>query len=129
MQRLLPILAAGLLWFLPVAGGAQDKPAEGLQVAEAKLGKGVQDRQITEESTAFALNEKAYLWLRVTGGPSDPIKVTWKVGDSTDAVELKIGGNPWRTWSSKTLWKAGEWSVTVTSASGEVLKELTFTVQ
>jgi hypothetical protein len=129
MQRLLPILAAGLLWFLPVAAGAQDNPAGGLQIAEAKLGKGVQDRQITEEATTFAVNEKAYLWMRVTGGPSDPIKVTWKTGDSIDTVELKVGGNPWRTWSSKTLWKAGDWSVTVTSPSGEVLKEVSFTVQ
>jgi hypothetical protein len=128
MQRLLPILAAALLWFLPVAAGAQDQ-AGALQVTEVKLGKGVQDRQITEEATTFAVNEKVYLWMRVTGGPSDPIKVTWKCGDSTDTVELRIGGNPWRTWSSKTAWKAGEWTATVTSPSGDVLKEVTFTVQ
>lgn len=129
MQRLLPLLAAGLLWFLPFAAGAQDQTAGGLQVAEAKLGKGVQDRQITEEATTFAVNEKGYLWLRLTGGPSDPIKVTWKTGDSTDTVELRVGGSPWRTWSSKTLWKAGDWTVTVTAPTGEVLKEVSFTVQ
>jgi hypothetical protein len=129
MQKLLSVLAAASLLFLPLAAAAQDKPAAALQVAEVKLGKGVQDRKITEEATTFAVNDKVYLWMRITGGPSDPIKVTWTAGDSTDTVELKVGGNPWRTWSSKTVWKAGEWKATVSSSTGETLKEVTFTVQ
>jgi hypothetical protein len=129
MQKLLSIVAAASLLFLPLTAAAQDKPAGALQVAEVKLGKGVQDRKITEEATTFAVNDKVYLWMRVTGGPSDPIKVTWTVGDSTDTVELKIGGSPWRTWSSKTAWKAGEWKATITSSTGETLKEVSFTVQ
>jgi len=40
-----------------------------------------------------------------------------------------VGGNPWRTWSSKTAFKAGDWTVTVTDAGGNTLKELKFTVQ
>jgi hypothetical protein len=129
MQKLLSVLAAASLLFLPLVAAAQDKPAGALQVAEVKLGKGVQDRKITEEATTFAVNDKVYLWMRITGGPSDPIKVTWTAGDSTDTVELKVGGSPWRTWSSKTAWKAGEWKATVTSSTGETLKEVTFTVQ
>lgn len=102
--------------------------AEGLQVVDAKLGKGVQDRQITEEATTFAVNDKVYLWLKVTGGPAE-LKVNWKIDDQTDAVTLKIGGNPWRTWSTKTAFKAGDWTVTVTDADGQALKEMKFTVQ
>jgi len=102
----------------------------GLQIEDAKLGKGVQDRNITEEATTFAVNDKVYLWLRVTGSAgSDAIKVNWKIDDSTDTVTLQVGGDPWRTWASKSAWKAGEWTVTVTDASDQVLKELTFTVQ
>ena len=124
MKKLIPLLVLVASAFLfPSAS------AEGLQVADAKLGKGVQDRNITEEATTFAVNDKVYLWVKLTGGGSDAVKVNWKVGDSTDTVTLKVGGSPWRTWSSKTAWKAGDWTVTITDASDQVLKELKFTVQ
>jgi hypothetical protein len=117
---------AALTLLAPLAVLSQDA----LKVVEAKLGKGVQDREITEEASSFAVNEKAYLWLRVSGGPADPIQVTWKAGEHTDTVPLKVGGGPtWRTWSSKTLWMAGDWTVTVTDAGGQVLQEVAFTVQ
>jgi Protein of unknown function (DUF2914) len=124
MKKLIPLLA--LLTSTFVVSTAS---AEGLHVADAKLGKGVQDRNITEEATSFALNDKVYLWLKLTGGGTDPVKVSWKVGDSVDTVTLKVGGSPWRTWSSKTAWKAGDWTVTISDASDQVLKELKFTVQ
>ena len=116
---------AALTLLAPLAVLSQDA----LKVVEAKLGKGVQDREITEEASSFAVNEKAYLWLRVSGGPADPIQVTWKAGEHTDTVPLKVGGPTWRTWSSKTLWMAGDWTVTVTDAGGQVLQEVAFTVQ
>jgi hypothetical protein len=103
--------------------------AEGLQVVDAKLGKGVQDHQITEEATTFAVNEKVYLWLKIAGGPADAVKVNWKLGDKVEPYTLKVGGNPWRTYASKTAYKAGEWTVTVTDANDQVLKEMKFTVQ
>ena len=124
MKRIVSWLAVALL-LTPLAA----LPQANLSVAEAKLGKGVQDRQITEEATTFAVNDKAYVWLRLTGGPSDPIQVTWKSGEHTDTVPLKVGAATWRTWSSKILWMAGDWTVTVTDASGQVLKEIAFTVQ
>jgi DUF2914 family protein len=103
--------------------------AEGLQVVDAKLGKGVQDRQITEEATTFAVNDKVYLWLKIAGGPADGVKVNWKLGDKVEPYTLKVGGNPWRTYASKTAYKPGEWTVTVTDANDQVLKEMKFTVQ
>ncbi|HTO43568.1 MAG TPA: DUF2914 domain-containing protein [Burkholderiales bacterium] len=121
-----------LRWLLVVAVAASfpiAALAQGLQVADAKLGKNVQDRAITEEASTFAVNDKVFLLLKLTGTGSDAVKVSWKVGDSTDTVTLKVGGSPWRTWSSKTAWKAGDWTVTVTDSSDQVLKELKFTVQ
>lgn len=101
-----------------------------LQVAEAKLGKGVKDRMITDETTTFAVGERVYLWVRLTGGPSDPIKVTWTIGDFSDAdIGLTVGAASWRTWSYKTAFKAGEWTVTVSDNAGAPLKELKFTVK
>jgi hypothetical protein len=122
MKGLMGWVAAAVLTFSSFAASAQN-----LEVSEAKLGKGVQNRALTDETTTFAVNEKAYLWLRVTGGPGD-VKVNWSIGDHTDRVPLNIGGNPWRTWANKTLWQAGEWKVTVTDGD-TVLKELTFQVQ
>jgi len=124
MKKLSRLLALVAFVSLPLTASSQ-----GLQVADAKLGKGVQDRNITEEATTFAVNDKVYLWLKLTGAGSDAVKVNWKVGDSTDTVTLKVGGSPWRTWSSKTAWKAGDWTVTITDAGDQVLKELKFTVQ
>ena len=120
---LLPLVAA--LMFMPAESVAQDT----IKVAEAKLGKGVQNRQITEETAAFALNEKAYLWMRITDGSGQAVKVVWRSGDVIDTVTLNIGGSPWRTWSSRTLAKTGDWTVTVTDANDQVLNETSFTVQ
>ena len=103
--------------------------AAGLQVTEVKLGKGIQDREITEEATTFAVNDKVFLVVKLSGGPSDPIQVSWKVGANSDNVTLKVGGDPWRTWSSKTAWRAGDWTVTISDSGGQVLKEVTFKVQ
>jgi hypothetical protein len=122
MKGLLGLVAAVLL-FSSAAVSAQ-----ALEVSEAKLGKGVQDRMIVDETTTFAVNEKAYLWLRVTGGPGE-VNVTWSIGDHSDTVPLKIAGSPWRTWANKTLWQAGDWKVTVTDSGGQVLKEISFQVQ
>ena len=123
MRTLLSLFASAvLLLSLPAL-------AQALEVTDAKLGKGVQDRQIVDETTTFAVNEKAYLWVRLTGGPADDVKVNWSIGDHTDSIPLKIGGSPWRTWANKTLWMAGEWTVTVTDGGGQVLKEIKFQVQ
>jgi hypothetical protein len=103
--------------------------AEGLQVVDAKLGKGIQDHEITQEASTFAVNEKVYLWLKIAGGPADAIKVNWKVGDKVEPYTLKVAGNPWRTHASKTAYRAGDWTVTVTDTKDHVLKELKFTVQ
>jgi hypothetical protein len=98
-------------------------------VTDAKLGKNVVDREITEEATTFALGEKAYLWLRVEGGAGETLKVVWKIDDQEYPVDLRIGGSPWRTWATKTLHLPGDWTVTVTDAAGNTLNEATLKVQ
>jgi hypothetical protein len=123
MKGLMGLVAAAVLMFSSFAVSAQS-----LQVADAKLGKGVQNREIVDEAATFTVNEKAYLWMRVTGGPGD-INVTWSIGDHSDTVALNIGGSSWRTWANKTLWQAGDWKVTVTDSAGQTLKEITFQVQ
>ncbi|HKB82039.1 MAG TPA: DUF2914 domain-containing protein [Burkholderiales bacterium] len=99
------------------------------KVIEAKLGKGVVDRKIVDESTTFAPGEKAYLWLKVEGADAETLTVTWQINGQTYPAMLNIGGNPWRTWASKTLHIAGEWTVTVTDAAGTTLNETKFVVK
>ena len=119
-----------VMLFVAVPCMAQEQAAEkGLEVAEAKLGKGVENRVLTDETATFTLNDRAYLWLRLTGGPADSITVTWKTGDNSYESRLNVGGNPWRTWSYKTCYVAGPWTVTVTNAQGTILKEMSFTVE
>lgn len=98
-------------------------------VAEAKLGKGIADREISEESHAFALNERAWLWLRVVDGAGETLTVTWANGDQSYPVTLDIGANAWRTWSNKALHLPGEWTVTVTDSAGATLHQATLTVE
>ncbi len=98
-------------------------------VTDVKIGKSIVDRQIADETTAFALGEKAYLWIRAEGGTGETLTVTWTSGGQSFPVTLNIGGNPWRTWANKTLHLAGEWTVTVTDAAGATLSETKLSVQ
>jgi hypothetical protein len=99
------------------------------KVMEARLGKNIVDRNIADETTNFAPGEKAYLWLKVEDAAGETLTVTWKINDQAFPATLTIGGSPWRTWASKTLHIAGEWTVTVTDAAGATLNESTLTVK
>ncbi len=132
MKRIL--VAVGVLLLVPyLLNAAQAAPAQqtaaGIQVGDAKLGKDVKDRQVTDETTDFALNDKVYLWVKVTGASGEQLKATWKTGDHTYTSDLTIGGSPWRTWCYKTAAIAGDWTVTVADSKGTVLKELSFKVK
>jgi hypothetical protein len=122
MKKLFAAFAM-LALFVPALAFAQNL------VTDAKLGRNVVDREITDETTTFAVGEKAYLWLRVEGGTDATLTVVWKINDLEFPVDLRIGGSPWRTWSTKTLHLPGEWTVTVTDAAGNTLNESTLTVQ
>ena len=98
-------------------------------ISEAKVGRGIADREITEEASVFALNETAYIWMRVVGGNGETVTVNWTNGDQSFDVLLSIGSDSWRTWSSKILHLPGEWSVTITDAAGATLYQSTLTVQ
>ena len=122
MKKLL-VLCAMLALLVPALAFPAGK------VAEAKLGKGVGDRMIGDETATFAPGEKAFLWLKVEDAAGESLTVTWQVDGQTYPATLAIGGTPWRTWASKTLHIAGEWTVTVTDAAGVTLNETKFTVK
>lgn len=122
MKRFVAAIVS-LLLFVPVSAFSA------ASISEAKIGKGIADREISEESAIFALNETAYVWMRVVGGNGEAVTVTWSNGDQSFDVLLSIGSDSWRTWSSKILHLPGEWTVTVTDAAGATLYQSTLTVQ
>lgn len=122
MKRLVAAIVSFLFFVPAMALGAAS-------ISEAKIGKGIADREITEETAMFTLNETAYLWMRVVGGNGEAVTVTWSNGDQSFDVLLSIGSDSWRTWSSKILHLPGEWAVTVTDATGATLHQSTLTVQ
>lgn len=99
-----------------------------LQIAQHRFGLAVVDREIQNEVDTFHKGDVVYLWMRVDGGPADPILVTWSTGTFQYEVELRIGGPSWRTWARKTLFREGEWTVRVTDAAGNVLLDEVLTV-
>ena len=122
MKKLLTICAM-LASFMPALAFPAGK------VTEAKLGKSVVERRIAEETATFAPGERAYLWMKVDDAAGETLTVTWEINGQAYPAELKIGGSPWRTWASKSLHIAGEWTVTVTDAAGAKLHESRLTVK
>lgn len=108
------------LSFLPAFGQ--------MKINEAKLGKDVQNRVVTEEATSFALQSKVFVWVKTSGGTGE-LTANWKNGNHSHTSTLTIGGDPWRTWAYMTAYSAGQWTVSITDDKGTVLKEMTFTVQ
>ncbi len=127
-----------MLWIIPLyclalamfaAQVLEAKAQAEVQILDVKLGKGVADREIVEETADFALNERAYLWLRVAGAAGKTIQILWEQGDQSYSMELSIGGDPWRTWCYKTAALAGDWAVTVKDQDGNILKKMDFRVK
>ncbi|MBZ5498479.1 MAG: DUF2914 domain-containing protein [Acidobacteriia bacterium] len=127
------LLSLAVLFLIPylMDASVRVKPgqATGIQIVGAKLGKDVKDREITDETTEFSVNDKVYLWLKVTGAAGESLKATWKSGDHTYTSELAIGGSPWRTWWYMTAYLAGDWTITIADSKGNTLKEMSFKVK
>jgi hypothetical protein len=129
MKRLLVVvLAVVFVMGSSLLYAQETKAAATAEVLEVKLGKAVENREIVDETSAFALNDKVFLWLKIAGAEGQSITVTWKHGEQIYSTELSIGGSPWRTWAYKTAAMTGDWSVSVADKEGNVLKEMTFSV-
>jgi len=124
------LLLAVVLLLVPymMSASRSQQAAGGIQVDDAKLGKGIKALQIVNESTEFALKERVYLWVKTSGHGSRHLVVTWKNGDNVYKKNMPIGGSPWRAWGYKNANIPGQWTVTIADPQGKVLKELTFKV-
>jgi hypothetical protein len=141
MKHILYLIIAIAFFIVPVIAQAQDSTAKAetkpavkaeqgaITVLEAKLGTDVKDREVTGEDSSFTVGAKVWFWFKVKGAANDSLTVIWKCGNFTKELKLAVGGSPFRTWAAKTVAKAGDWTVTVSDASGNALKELKFTVK
>ncbi len=122
----IPMVVIGLA--VPGAVRAQ------LSVEESAIALDVIDRMpVGSDSTFVASVGLVYCWTRVAGAEGEvAIHHVWFHGDQEMAdVELRIGGSPWRTWSSKAIvpeW-TGAWRVEVRDSAGNVIETIRFTVQ
>lgn len=74
---------------------------------------------------------RIYLWSRIINGADTTIKHIWyHQGSRMAAVELNIGSNRFRTYSSKTIFPSsvGDWRVDIVDEAGNLLESLSFVV-
>jgi len=138
MKRLASSILTGalaLVAFTAASTKAQDAaPApESPSVAEAAVCTAVEDRAPVGAAESFpAGTEQLVCFTDLRDAAGQTIVHTWIHEGTTRArVELEVGGDRWRTWSSKKLlpeW-TGSWQVKVMTANGAVLETLDFTVE
>ena len=122
----IPMVVIGLA--VPGAVRAQ------LSVEESSIALDVIDRMpVGSDSTFVASVGRVFCWTRVAGAEGEvAIHHVWFHGDQEMAdTELRIGGSPWRTWSSKAIvpeW-TGAWRVEVRDSAGNVIETIRFTVR
>jgi hypothetical protein len=112
---------------------AQEAAPQGPRIAEAAVCRAVEDRAPVDAGDTFAADtERLFCFTDVRGAEGETIVHVWIHEGTTRArVELEIGADRWRTWSSKRLLPSwtGAWEVKVMTEAGAVLETLAFTVE
>jgi Protein of unknown function (DUF2914) len=112
----------------PTQAGA----AKAAATVEASVGTSVADRTLAGAAESFPKGtEKLYCFSKVTGAENSEIEHVWYKGEAEQGrVKLKVGGSPWRTYSSKTLGAdaSGDWRCDVVQ-DGKVLQSVKFKVE
>ena len=133
-------IAAIPLVLIPVLASGQDEtPAAAPAVdAEVELSRTalclrVEERQPVDVDTIFPDNVGQLFAFTRVGKVDGPTRIThvWYFQDREMArVDLQVGGNGWRTWSSKKILPAwsGDWKVDILDARGTRIKTLDFRV-
>lgn len=107
--------------------------AEAPSVVEAVVCRGIDDRMPVAEADSFEAGvDRIYCWTRVTGGAGSTLVHAWiHEGVTRARVELAVGSDDWRTYSSKRILPAwtGEWEVKILTPQGAVLATVPFRVR
>jgi hypothetical protein len=130
------LLTAAAILASPSRANAQNPTQAGAAktaaTVEASVGTAIADRALSGAAESFPKGtEKLYCFSRVTGAADSEIEHVWYKGDAEQGrVKLKVGGSPWRTFSSKTLGAdaSGDWRCDVVQ-DGTVLQSVKFKVE
>ncbi|UPW18520.1 DUF2914 domain-containing protein [Agarivorans sp. TSD2052] len=103
------------------------------QLPRAQLTSGISRREPLDTLTRITLSEQnvAYLFLELRGMQGQQVQVHWYQGQQLRAsVDLAIGGQRWRTNSSKQfdMSSRGNWRVSVVNQQQKLIFEQEFTV-
>jgi hypothetical protein len=110
---------------------AQEPPA--LVLEEIQICTAVEDRQPSGVGTVFPDDlDKLYCFTKIGGADRTTyVYHVWYFGDDEVArVKLPVKSNPWRTWSSKKLYKGlSKGHVEIVSENGDILGKAEFEIQ
>ena len=133
-MRKFSLLLAGLLFIGAHTVNAQEETdVTALEVSRIEIATDIEGKEPVGVANAFPdTTPKLYCFTHITGA-QEPTKIThrWLRGDKVMAeVTLNVKSSSWRTRSSKNLWKGwtGVWKVEVLDEDGNVLKDVTFTL-
>jgi hypothetical protein len=107
--------------------------ARQLSVQDSSIGTYIAERTPYGTATHFSSGVgELFAFTRIVGAEGDSwVTHKWYYGEQLMAeVQLRVGADSWRTWSSKRVradW-VGEWRVEVIAEDGTKLDTITFTV-
>ena len=115
---------------------AKEQPAlepPALVLEEIQICTAVEDRQPSGVGTVFPADlDKLYCFTKIGGADrATYVYHVWYFGDDEVAkVKLPVNSNPWRTWSSKKLYKGlSKGHVEIVSENGAMLGKAEFEIQ
>ena len=130
------LVAAAIAVILAPSARAQNPTQAGTAkpaaTVEVSVGTSVADHALTGAAESFPKGTaKLYCFSKVTGAADSEVEHVWYKGDAEQGrVKLKVGGSPWRTYSTKTLGPdaSGDWRCDVVQ-NGTVLQSVKFKVE
>ena len=121
-----------------VAAGETNAPADSLKesksisVAATAICRGVSERQPVEPGDRFPSDVGSLsCFTRVIHGKGMNVVHAWiHEGHTRARVELEVGSDSWRTWSTKRILPSwtGSWEVKIMTPDGIVLESVSFTI-
>ena len=108
------------------------KEHQGPEVADAVVCRGVEERKPIEPGDRFPADVGSLsCFSRIVHGKGTKVVHAWiHEGQTRARVELDVGSDSWRTWSTKRILPSwtGSWEVKIMTPDGIVLDSVPFTI-
>jgi len=107
---------------------AVSTPVAGMRVTESGVGTGVVEHSLVGERAQFVEGSIVFFFTRVLdGAPGKTLRHVWlHEGRVIQSRELSVGSAHWRTYSTKTVWGQGDWTVEARGDDDQVLARADF---